>query len=178
MGATPNDGLPEPSAAGYRLLQTLAWLAAPLVMIFGTVALVGVRRTPDDRGGYLISWPVLTAGLVLPVLAIILWGYFSRGLTTLSVLVWACWAGCSVSGHATASAVAGLAGLAVVVVATATATVARRRSARSDTVSSAAQYGYATTPRAHSSRPGCAASISAGSMNVAMSWQSTLSRRQ
>ncbi|ACU76116.1 hypothetical protein Caci_7287 [Catenulispora acidiphila DSM 44928] len=225
MGSTRKDGTPGPSLAGYRFLQTLTWSAAPFVMLFGTVALVGIRRTPEDRADYLISWPVcclvaavatvvfyaalfalrrhrsraaaidarrrrhtrsqnsaeayweetrvryfgdrrlplpialspalwtlpamfagvqqlapdpvtgqtpvnvgsLVAGLVLPVLAFIFWGYFGRGLTALCVVAWAGWAAWAVGGHETASAVAGWIGLVAVVVATMATTLARRR---------------------------------------------------
>jgi Na+/melibiose symporter-like transporter len=217
--------MPEPGLAGYRSLQLLAWTAAPFVMVFGTVVLVGVRRTPDDRDGYIISWPVccaiaaaatvvcystlfalrrhrsraaavearrerqtrsqnsaeayweetrsryfgdkrlplaipvspalwtvpvmfsgveqlppdpvtgqapvnvgsLVVGIVLPVLAIILWSLTGRGLTALCVLAWTGWAGAAVGGHETGAAIAGWIGLVAVVVATVATTVVRRR---------------------------------------------------
>lgn len=225
MGSTRRDDMPERSLAGYRLLQALAWSAAPFVMVFGTVVLVGIRRTPDDRAEYLVSWPVcclvaavatvafyaalfavrrhrgraaaieahrrrqtrahnraeavweetrvryfgdrrlplpiavspalwtvpamfagvqelapdpvtgqtpvnagsLVAGLALPVLVIILWGYFGRSLTALSVLAWIGWAAWAVGGHESASAVAGWIGLGAVVLATVATTLVRRR---------------------------------------------------
>lgn len=225
MGSTRNDGMPEPGLAGYRLLQTLAWASAPFVMVFGTVVLVGVRRTPEDRADYLIGWPVccviaaaatagcyaalsalrrhggraaavearrrrqtrsqnsaeayweetrsryfgdrrlplalavspalwtlpvmfsgveqlppdpvtgqapvnvgsMVVGIVLPILAVILWSLAGRALTVLCVLAWAGWAVGAVGGHETGAAIAGWIGLVAVVVATVATTVLRRR---------------------------------------------------